>query len=155
MSLHGFRLSQAARNDGFSGGVMVASSLGHDFNVAKALGQTTDEFGNSQIDPEAAIYTNDDLFADRLRGYPALQEIPVEYLPADPPVVEVPGAADLVNPPVPSPRVTPEDYVPEIPAEHADEPNTPEAAIKAGEAVAGPPKTPGDNQITDTTSVNK
>ena len=140
MSLHGFRLTQEAKDEGFSGGVFVASSQGHAFDVAEALGKTTDEQGNEWVSHDGVIYTDDDLFAQRLRDYPALEEIPTDELDPNAEPVQIPGitqqAQEAPAPVVGEPQGA-QTLGTEIPAVHADEPGTEEEAIAVGEAVSG------------------
>lgn len=120
--------------DKFSGGSINCSPLGHSFDIGKAL-----------EDGDGVIVTDDDIFAQVLRQYPALESAPV---PDHASPVEVPGAEDVKHARVSGPStlqsgipVTPTVSVPqgegEIPAEHKDESQTPEEEVKAGEAVSG------------------
>lgn len=138
--MQGFRLTSQMKGQGFSGGSVSYGSLGHMFDVGKAL-----EEG------DGVILTDNDLFAQVLRQFPALESVPESALPMNGKPVEIaslaattvvgmPGAVGQNNlpwTPQTSVTTTPVVEVPEIVAEHADEPNTPEEAVKIGEAVSG------------------
>lgn len=129
--MYGFRLTQEAKDEGFSGGTINATPLGQAFDVGEAISA-----GNG------AFYTDDAALGEILRGYPALEPIPEDQIPKDPTLVTVPGA-DVTTAPTTGPwqpQNPPEEEQPqvsEVSAQHADEPATAEEAVKQGENVSG------------------
>lgn len=126
--MQAYRLTDEAKEDGFSGGTVNCSPAGHTFDVGKAL-----EEGNG------IIVTDDDIFAQVLAQYPVLERIPDDEIPEKAKPVEVPkeeavaGATALPH----ISQMPPDVGAGEIPAEHVDEPSDIAGALAIGEAVSG------------------
>lgn len=128
--------------EGFSGGTIKVDMAGHAFEVGKAL-----------EDGDGMIVLDDPAFAAVLASYDPLEVVPENEIPEGVEPVSIPGLEEDPTRGAPMPwtpqapaGVVPAEMMP--PVEHADEPDTPEEAVAAGEAVSGLESGESGNSIT-------